>query len=248
MGPGDPTGIKFQVSKETATRYVNNMKERYRLPAKVFCSTDLEGALCEFVRVEKAAGRVPCDDALRAKARSVLGTETTAADEAVLLRRFKELVGIAVSPVLSPTATTPSQVPTLYLEESQTQNCPAPLASPTLPGTFDMQDILHAWDHDLMSMDFSNPPEAVLNSYEDEDFAITDFPPDLDICYSTLSQIPDDSPFVPDPNLSSSNLSFATAWQQEHEIRREFDKGAGGACGRELGGDEGERESRTEAL
>lgn len=64
-------------------------------PATVFCSRELEKGLVDFVRedVAKAGGMFPTDEAIRARARDILHTETTAADDQVLLEKFKAMMG-----------------------------------------------------------------------------------------------------------------------------------------------------------
>lgn len=58
-------------------------------PTTVFCSQELENGLSTFV-----AGSLgfPSDEAIRQKAREISGTETTAADDRVLLEKFKTMM------------------------------------------------------------------------------------------------------------------------------------------------------------
>jgi hypothetical protein len=74
------------------------MASRYEPPAAVFCSRELETSLSEFVKTEIAKGLCPDNDALRAKARDILGVEHTAADDVQLLEKFKALHGIMNNP------------------------------------------------------------------------------------------------------------------------------------------------------
>jgi len=87
----------FNVKASTAAKFLESMPQRWQKPASVFCSRDLENGLNEFVRAELAKHDVPSDDALRAKAREILGMDRTPADEAVLLEKFKAMHGISSS-------------------------------------------------------------------------------------------------------------------------------------------------------
>ncbi len=93
----------FNVKAITAAKFLESMPQRWQKPATVFCSRDLENGLNEFVKVEMEKGSVPSDDALRAKAREILGMERTSADEVELLKKFKAMHGI-------PSITTQSSV------------------------------------------------------------------------------------------------------------------------------------------
>ncbi|PQE29983.1 hypothetical protein CJF32_00000658 [Rutstroemia sp. NJR-2017a WRK4] len=83
-----------KVKGHTVNGYINTLKTRYQPPAQVFCSRELEDALCELVNVEKEHGRVPSDEMLRAKAREVLKVQNTAADDEELLAKFKNHYGV----------------------------------------------------------------------------------------------------------------------------------------------------------
>jgi hypothetical protein len=85
----------FNVKATTAAKFLESMPQRWQKPATVFCSRDLEDGLNEFVKVEMEKGIVPSDDALRAKAREILGVERTSADELELLEKFKAMHGIS---------------------------------------------------------------------------------------------------------------------------------------------------------
>ncbi|XP_044722089.1 tc5 transposase DNA-binding domain-containing protein [Hirsutella rhossiliensis] len=63
-----------------------------RLPS-VFCSRELEGGLIRFVDESiKDSGRQPTDEAIQAKAREIAKSTETAADDPVLLGKFKEWI------------------------------------------------------------------------------------------------------------------------------------------------------------
>jgi hypothetical protein len=88
--------FEFQAAQATATKYIHSLAQR-RLPppGKVFCSRELESGLVDFVTERTAPfglGEFPSDDELRARAKEVLGTPGTAADDAVLLGKFKDMV------------------------------------------------------------------------------------------------------------------------------------------------------------
>jgi hypothetical protein len=85
----------FKVKATTAAKFLESMPQRWQKPATVFCSRDLENGLNEFVKIEMEKGSVPSDDALRAKAREILGVERTSADELELLEKFKAMHGIS---------------------------------------------------------------------------------------------------------------------------------------------------------
>lgn len=84
----------FNIKATTAAKFVEGFGQRWQKPATVFCSRDLESGLNEFVRTEMAKGGCPSDEALRAKAREILGVDQTAADDVQLLEKFKAMHGI----------------------------------------------------------------------------------------------------------------------------------------------------------
>lgn len=62
-----------------------------RKPAVIFCSRELEWGLQQYAKAHFIdTGLLPSDMALKAKAREILKTGTTAADDPVLLDKFKE--------------------------------------------------------------------------------------------------------------------------------------------------------------
>jgi hypothetical protein len=90
MTDGDnPKSFAFDTEPETVNKFLKSFQTRYPAPATVFCSRELEKGLVEFVEAE---GALPSDEALRARAREILGTSSTAADDDVLLGKFKEMV------------------------------------------------------------------------------------------------------------------------------------------------------------
>ncbi len=87
----------------TANKYLQTFATRQTPPAAVFCARELEAGLAQFVTDEvsllscgggQAARNAafPSDEVIRAKARDILKTPTTAADDPVLLEKFKEMM------------------------------------------------------------------------------------------------------------------------------------------------------------
>lgn len=87
----------YNIKATTAAKFLESMPERWQKPAIVFCSRELENGLNEYVKSEMAKGSCPSDDALRAKAREIVGGEQTAADDVQLLEKFKAMHGITQS-------------------------------------------------------------------------------------------------------------------------------------------------------
>jgi len=81
----------------TATKYLQTFATRQKPPATVFCSRELENGLASFVETEVillGIDAFPNDEVLRARARDILKTPNTAADDAVLLDKFKGMMRI----------------------------------------------------------------------------------------------------------------------------------------------------------
>ncbi|KAK4193892.1 pah6 homeobox protein encoded by the pah6 protein [Podospora australis] len=79
----------FTAPGATVNRFVQALHTRHDPPATVFCSRELERGLIEFVSTSLS---FPADEALKQKAREILGTPTTPADDEVLLNTFKEMM------------------------------------------------------------------------------------------------------------------------------------------------------------
>ena len=91
--PVGPAGRQFETSTSAANRYLQTISSRYPRPGRVFCARELEEGLRTFVQFEvKNRGQFPDDDALRRRGRDILGTQDTAADDQVLLGKFKKLM------------------------------------------------------------------------------------------------------------------------------------------------------------
>lgn len=79
----------FPAQTKTVDRFVKNIKGRWEEPAKVFCSRELEKGLADWVM---GLGYVPSDGEMSQKAKEVMGTEKTAADDAVLVGKFRDMM------------------------------------------------------------------------------------------------------------------------------------------------------------
>lgn len=80
----------FETNQAAIDKYIKTFATRYPRPAAVFCSRELEAGLLAHVKTDMARGLgFPSDDALRARARSLVGCEQTPADDPVLLEKFK---------------------------------------------------------------------------------------------------------------------------------------------------------------
>ena len=82
---------EYDVKAKTATAFLKSMGMRYKKPAVVFCSRELESGLNDFVKEIMDVGLFPTDDMIRAKAREIMKTDVTPADDPVLLAKFKAL-------------------------------------------------------------------------------------------------------------------------------------------------------------
>ncbi|KAK4165975.1 homeobox protein 4 [Cladorrhinum sp. PSN259] len=86
----------FSAHATTANQFIKALAldpQRNPPPAAVFCSRELEKGLAEFLQLEVMdKGRLPSDERIKEKARELVGTDKTAADDEVLLAKFKELM------------------------------------------------------------------------------------------------------------------------------------------------------------
>ena len=150
----------YKISAQTAGKFLQSMGERWQKPATVFCSRELEKGLGEFVKACVANGNVPSDEALRAKAREILGVQDTAADDVELLEKFKTLHGISsnASPSnlldLSPSSGPTNQSPNYGLST----NIPVsngPIPDFNLPNFTNDVSMLAEFDMELGAMDLT---------------------------------------------------------------------------------------------
>lgn len=132
--------VCFPAPLDTANKFLESFTQRYPAPATVFCSRELESGLIDFVERRMAQGIFPDDDSLRSKAREIVGTETTAADDVVLLEKFKEMMRARL---LAPTATALSGT----VEDASMKDAEQPSAQKALALPLNMD--LNPSDNDL---------------------------------------------------------------------------------------------------
>lgn len=133
---------------ETANGYIKSLKQRYKMPAAVFCSRELEEGLLDLIKTESEQGHIPTDDSLRARARAVLNMPNTAADDGELLSKFKAHYGVlSTNPKQD---SSPHSQPQTYQPQAQpissfsTQQPPAFLNDDDLLASFDEQLLDHS--------------------------------------------------------------------------------------------------------
>ena len=158
VGPRDGAAKgSFAAEPATAGGFLQTLTttRHHQAPAAVFCSRELEKGLIAFTRDELARGGFPTDGSLQQKAREILGTEAaTAADDDVLLAKFKEMVQArhAGQAATAPAAAAPA------VAEPQAQ------AIPELTMTdAELNDILQDMDFDFVD-DLDLGGGAPLNS------------------------------------------------------------------------------------
>lgn len=83
----------FMAGPIAANSFVDTLAEPHTRPARVFCSRELESRLLQYAeRYVLTHGNMPSDEALRTTGKDILQTAETAADDDVLLGKFKELL------------------------------------------------------------------------------------------------------------------------------------------------------------
>lgn len=123
----------FLAGPTAANSFVDTLAAPHTRPAKVFCSRELEARLLQHAeRHALTHGCMPADAAIRAEARQILGTDYTAADDDMLLGKFKDLLR--------------EKMPFLEQQQADKPATPAPAADPDL-------------DMILQSMDFELEPD-----------------------------------------------------------------------------------------
>ncbi|CCT64350.1 related to monocarboxylate transporter 4 [Fusarium fujikuroi] len=76
-----------------ANSYIEKLTSQAARPAEVFCSRELERGLISYVEDHVACkGSMPTDAMLQTRARRILDSQTTPADDADLLNKFKDMV------------------------------------------------------------------------------------------------------------------------------------------------------------
>lgn len=104
--------------------------------AGVFPSCDLESGLATYAASVMAQGFCPSDDDLRAQARLITGLHVTAADDPLLLLKFRRLYGLAYTTVALPDEALSLSVNLHRLSpvpQSLPRPPPAPFAPPLMP-------------------------------------------------------------------------------------------------------------------
>jgi hypothetical protein len=133
----------FEPDVATANRFLQSLNQRYAAPAKVFCSRELEKGLGEYVKREvNKTGLIPCDDELRDRARQIMSMQKTAADDPILLGKFKASMQQSVlsgqgAPMSGITTTTIPAAFTTKTLATSTECAPTDLLS-VLPAGADM--------------------------------------------------------------------------------------------------------------
>jgi hypothetical protein len=108
----------FEAEPALANKFFETLTARYPKPAAVFCSRELEHGLAEFVQHQVAdTGVFPSDTSLRKKATEILDTESTAADDAGLLDKFKAMMREKLPPGWGATMAESPQNPVSALPE-----------------------------------------------------------------------------------------------------------------------------------
>ncbi|KAL3421201.1 C2H2 type zinc finger containing protein [Phlyctema vagabunda] len=147
---------EMRVKASTANKFLKSLTTRYSRVPTVFCSRELENGLNSYVKSEVAKGLCPTDADLQAKARDILGTTETAADDMQLLEKFKAMNGIlkATDTVTSALSKFPESV---------------------FVGDLSAEDsaLLQQFDTELGHMDFTT--SAIETPESEEELQITDY-------------------------------------------------------------------------
>ncbi|KAK5660290.1 hypothetical protein OQA88_12830 [Cercophora sp. LCS_1] len=87
-------GKPIPAEGSTATKYLRAFGTRHQPPATVFCSRELENGLAAYVTAEVQVknGQFPDDESIKTRARDILKTPSTPADDEVLLDKFKGMM------------------------------------------------------------------------------------------------------------------------------------------------------------
>lgn len=104
----------FPAGQSVANNFLETFTSRYPRPAAVFCSRELEHGLVGYVENQVAStGRFPSDALIQAQGRQILNTNKTAAEDVVLLEKFKDMMKTKLPLAGSPqaTGTSPSAFP-----------------------------------------------------------------------------------------------------------------------------------------
>ncbi|KHN97996.1 C2H2 type zinc finger containing protein [Metarhizium album ARSEF 1941] len=83
----------FKAGHDAANHFLETLRSDSSRPANVFCSRELEAGLVQFVKQRVTdTGRLPTDVAMQTRARDIVNSTETAADDPVLLEKFKAWV------------------------------------------------------------------------------------------------------------------------------------------------------------
>ncbi|KAK5998296.1 Homeobox protein 4 [Cladobotryum mycophilum] len=150
---------QFTAGQSAANSYLETLSSpAFCQPAAVFCSRELERGLEEYVKQFMAHyGYFPCDSALQRRAREILNSDKTAADDPVLLRTFKVYVLEKMDK-----ETAESACPLMgQAENQQQQQGQADKPASPMPANMDLNisdadlgDILKDMDFDFSADDF----------------------------------------------------------------------------------------------
>jgi hypothetical protein len=81
----------ISTDSQLANSFVENLTSRYPRPGTIFCSRELENGLSDMVEKHASlTGTLPSDEAMQARARDITKASDTAADDPVLLGKFKD--------------------------------------------------------------------------------------------------------------------------------------------------------------
>ncbi|KAG8407106.1 hypothetical protein J3458_020600 [Metarhizium acridum] len=80
----------FKAGHDAANHFLETLLSENSRPANVFCSRELEAGLVQFVKKNVTdTGRLPTDAAMQMRAKDIVNATETAADDPVLLEKFK---------------------------------------------------------------------------------------------------------------------------------------------------------------
>lgn len=80
----------FKAGHDAANHFLETLLSENSRPANVFCSRELEAGLVQFVKKNVTdTGRLPTDTAIQTRAKDIINAAETAADDPVLLEKFK---------------------------------------------------------------------------------------------------------------------------------------------------------------
>lgn len=88
-----PGARSFPAGQSVANSFLETFTHRYPRPAAVFCSRELEHGLVGYVENQVAStGHFPTDAMIQEQGRRILNVPKTAAEDVVLLGKFKDML------------------------------------------------------------------------------------------------------------------------------------------------------------